>query len=38
MVENIQNWKQLFEESGVSKNTINEITWAIQDSIDVSGL
>jgi len=38
MVENIQNWKQLFEDSGVSKNTINEITWAIQDSINVSGL
>jgi serine/threonine-protein kinase HipA len=38
MVENIQNWKQLFEDSGVSKNTINEITWAIQESIDVSGL
>lgn len=38
MVETIQNWKQLFLESGVSKNTINEITWAIQESIDVSGL
>ena len=38
MVTSIQNWKQLFEKSGVTINTINEIAWAIQESIDVSGL
>lgn len=38
MVENIQNWRQLFAKSGVNKKTINDITWAIQESIDVSGL
>ena len=38
MVANIQNWKRLFEESGVAINVINEITWAIQELIDVSGL
>ncbi len=38
MVASIQNWKQIFEESGVTIHTINEIAWAIQESIDVSGL
>lgn len=38
MVTNIQDWKRLFEESGVDLNTINKIAWAIQDKIDVSGL
>lgn len=37
IVANIQNWKRLFEESGVTISTINEIAWAIQESIDVSG-
>ena len=38
MVTNIQDWKRLFEESGVDINTINKIAWAIQDRINVSGL
>ena len=38
MVACIQSWKRLFEESGVTINTINEIAWAIQEAIDVSGL
>ena len=38
MVENIQNWKQLFEDSGVTIDVINDIAWAIQESMDVSGL
>jgi len=38
MVANIQNWRQLFEKSGVTINTINDIAWAIQDTIYVSGL
>ena len=38
MLAGMQNWKQLFEESGVTIHTINEIAWAIQESIDVSGL
>ena len=38
MVTNIQDWKRLFEESGININTINKIAWAIQDTIDVSGL
>jgi len=37
MVTGIQKWKQLFEESGVTKKTIEEIAWAIQETIDVSG-
>lgn len=34
----IKNWKQIFEAAGVDKKSINDISWAIQDDVDVSRL
>ncbi len=38
MVLSLKKWKVIFADAGVKSSTINEIVWAIQENIDVSGL
>ncbi|VAW71087.1 hypothetical protein MNBD_GAMMA10-2827 [hydrothermal vent metagenome] len=38
MLKTIKKWKLIFSDAGVDDKTINDIAWAIQDDIDVSGL